>query len=331
MLVVPLKKLIIHMGAHRCGSTAIQSLLRREQQQLQEAGIRVHLRADMVAGGFDLRRLHRFQLWNPFWQAKLKQTAASLEAMPHKVLLASEENLMGTMPAVRGSGFYPHFDRLVRSLVRLASITNNNLQIAPRLVVRRQDHYLESVYAFRVSRGFTQDFDAFIRSVTRKPISWLKLSQSLQDLPEVISPRIALLEAWPKPNAADKALEFLVGPTDVALSTHRLTGNTRYSQAGLRFILALNQAAIDWRNADWKRDVFDLVDIYKDDPEGNIAYAIKDRVSAASYRRFERHYCPTGKLGFAEGERQQFLKRYHEENQQFLALPIVESPPDAWA
>lgn len=319
------------MGAHRCGSTAIQSLLRREQDQLLDRGVRVYLRADMVSGDMDLRRLHRYMLVNPSWQRKLKQIAQSLCAMDHDVLLASEENLMGTMPAVRGHGFYPHFDRLIRALARLDVLVGGTVAIAPRLVVRRQDHYLESVYAFRVSRGFEKSFDSFVRTVTRSPISWLRLGQTMSRLPATMDPAIALLEAWPKPAAADKALDFLIGPSDVELSVHRLTGNTRYSSSGLRFILALNRAKVAWQNADWKRDVFDLVDIYRDDPEADLAYAIKHRVGAREFARFESHYSPEAKLGFTSDERAAFLAQYADENREFLNLPVVTGTADSWA
>lgn len=285
----------------------------------------------MVSGGMDLRRLHRYRLVNPSWQRKLRQIAQSLCAMDHEILLASEENLMGTMPAVRGHGFYPHFDRLIRALARLDVLVDARVQIAPRLVVRRQDHYLESVYAFRVSRGLEKGFDSFLRTVTRSPISWLRLGHEMSRLPATIDPAIALLEAWPKPAAAEKALGFLIGPNDVELSAHRLTGNTRYSSSGLRFILALNRAKIAWQNADWKRDVFDLVDIYRDEPEADLAYAIKHRVSARDFARFERHYSPDGKLGFNSNERAAFLAQYADENREFLSLPIVAGTTDSWA
>lgn len=326
-----MKKLVIHMGAHRCGSTAIQSLLRREQDQLLDRGVRVHLRADMVSGGIDLRRLHRYTLVNPSWQRKLKQISQSLCAMEHDVLLASEENLMGTMPAVRGHGFYPNFDRLIRALTRLDALVGDSVEIAPRLVVRRQDHYLESVYAFRVSRGFDRGFDSFVRTVTRSPISWLRLGQAMSRLPATVDPAIALLEAWPKPAAADKALDFLIGPNNVELSAHRLTGNTRYSSSGLRLILALNRAKIDWQNAAWKRDVFDLVDIYRDNPDADLAYVVKHRLEARAFARFEKHYTPDGKLGFSSNERDALLAQYADENREFLNLPIVAGTTDSWA
>ncbi len=319
-----MKKLVIHMGAHRCGSTAIQSMLRRERATLADNGVRVHLRADMAERGMDFRRLHRYRSVNPLWHAKLQDIASRLAAVTEDTLLASEENLMGTMPAVRGNGFYPHFDRLVRGLAKLDATTGKIIQIAPRLVVRRQDNYLESVYAFRVSRGLTKTFDTFLASVDGKSISWLRLAKLLAALPQTIAPSIAILETWPKPSAADKALEFLIGPNDVALSTRRLTGNTRYSSQQLRLILALNQAKIAWQEAVWRDDVVgcQLVD--------EALQRLKDHVSSGAYARFEQHYVPDAKIGFSDTERGQFLAGYTRENQEFFSLPIVCAEAGVW-
>lgn len=319
-----MKKLVIHMGAHRCGSTAIQSMLRRELVPLANQGIRVHLRADMAARGMDFRRLHRYRSMNPLWQAKLQDIATRLAAMTEDMLLASEENLMGTMPAVRGHGFYPHFDQLVRGLAKLDAMTGNTIQIAPRLVVRRQDHYLESVYAFRVSRGLTKTFDTFLASVGGTSISWLRLAKLLAALPGTCVPSVAILETWPKPSAANKALEFLIGPNDVPLSARRLTGNTRYSSAQLRFILALNQAKIVWQDAGWREGV---VGSHAGD---GALQKLKDCISASEYARFLQQYSPEAKIGFSDTERAQFLADYAQKNQEFFSLPIVCADAGIW-
>ncbi len=324
-----MKKLVLHLGAHRCGSTAIQSLLRREHTALAGEGIGVFLRADMAAGGFDLRRLHRYRSLNPVWRSKLTKTARSIEGMQQQTLVVSEENIMGTMPAVRSSQFYPHFSSLVQSLVKLAELMREPLTIAPRLVVRRQDHYLESVYAFRVARGLAMGFDDFIKAATRTRISWLELVRAFDGAPPSIAPSVGILEAWPKPTAGAEALEFLIGDNTIKLSQRRLTGNTRSSAAELGFMLAMNRAKIGWRGADWVNDVLGHL---QSGVSGEIEaeYALKQAVSAAVFKRFDRHYSSANKLGFDDNERAVFLANYSEENKELLAMPIVSSKADVW-
>ena len=283
----------------------------------------------MVAGGMDLRRLHRYHTVNPIWQKKLKHTAQAIHDSRYDIIVASEENLMGTMPGVRSKGFYPHFSRLIRGVERLRRMLDD-VVIAPRLVIRRQDKYLESVYAFRVSRGMDRDFDNFVRRATKRPISWLRLARHLQSLPEPVEPKIALLEAWPKGRSAVQALQFLIGEHELEPAVRRLTGNTRHSAVALRLILAMNKAKIAWREAGWRQDVFDLVEIYRDSPEADISFVLKERVSKREFDRFTKSYSPEARLGFSDDERAVFLANYEAENKRLLAMDIVGSPASAW-
>jgi len=325
-----MKKLVLHLGAHRCGSTAIQSLLRREQTGLAGEGIAVFLRADMVAGGFDLRRLHRYRSLSPLWRSKLTQTARALEAMQQQTLVVSEENIMGTMPAVRSNRFYPHFSSLVQSLVKLAALMREPLTIAPRLVVRRQDHYLESVYAFRVSRGMAVGFDDFVKAATRTRISWLELARAFDGAPSSIAPAIGILEAWPKPTAAAQALQFLIGDNAIKLSQLRLTGNIRRSAAELALMLAMNRAKIDWRGEGWAMDALSAAQTDGHD-KTEALYAVKQAVKAAAFKRFEVQYSGAEKLCFADRERGFFVESYSEENKQFLQMDMVSSDASVWS
>lgn len=324
-----MKKLVLHLGAHRCGSTAIQSLLRREHDALTGAGVGVFLRADMTTGGFDLRRLHRYRRANPIWRAKLQKTARAIEAIPQQVLVVSEENIMGTMPAVRSNSFYPHFANLVQSLVKLASLSREPLTIAPKLVVRRQDHYLESVYAFRVSRGLALGFDDFVKTATRTRISWLGLAKAFDGVPSSVLPSVGILEAWPKPTAAAQALAFLIGDNRIELSQSRLTGNTRRTPTDLRLMLAMNRAKIDWRDAAWEPDIFGGAKDEGGLEDGAIGM-LRTCLSAVELQRFQEHYRQTEKLIFTSDERTAFLAGYSQENEELMAMPIVNGPMGVW-
>lgn len=325
-----MKKLVLHLGAHRCGSTAIQSLLHREQTGLAHEGIGVFLRAEMAVGGFDLRRLHRYRSLSPIWRAKLVRTARAIEAMQQQTLVVSEENIMGTMPAVRSNRFYPHFSSLVQSLVKLAELVREPLTIAPRLVVRRQDHYLESVYAFRVSRGMAMGFDDFIKAATRTRISWLGLVKAFDGVPSSVVPAVGILEAWPKPTAAAQALQFLIGDNAIGLSQPRLTGNIRRSAIELGFMLAMNRAKIDWRATDWVEGALAAVQTDGHD-KAEALYVLKEAVKATAFKRFESHYSNTEKLCFGDHERGLFIESYSEENKQFFQMDMVSSDASVWS
>lgn len=322
-----MKTLIVHMGAHRCGSTAVQTMLARERTVLKQQGIGVQIRRDTGANRLDMRRLHRFSALNPLWHIKLKQAARQIPAFQEDTAIVSDENLMGTMPGVRGHGFYPHFEALVQALVQLKRNSGDTLTIAPRMIVRRQDHFLESVYAFRVSRGMTMGFDDFVRAARQTPLSWLRLAQTLQAASDRLSPKIAVIEGWPKPTAADKALAFLIGPGDLALSNHRLTGNSRYSATELRFMLALNRAGINWRKLDGVPEAMaGMANHEAAKGPGQLA----GHLSRDQLQHLEARFSPVTKLQFSGAERRMFLSDYENENRLFFSLPLVVSGPESW-
>lgn len=322
-----LKKLILHLGAHRCGSTAIQSLLGREREALGARQVRVFLRSDMVGGSLDLRRLHRYRAYNPLWRGKLSRAVSAIDAMEENIVIVSDENLMGTMPFVRGKAFYPHFSTLMQGVEALARLSAGRFTLSPRLVIRRQDHYLESVYAFRVSRGLPLGFDGFVKAFAKRPISWLRLAQQLSALPEKTEPKVTALEAWPKGSAATGALEFFDVPAGVEPGVARLTGNRRHAPQALALMLAFNKAGIDWRGCDWFREVAAAAETADAD---SLIKHFAEHVTRKQLARFERAFSPSIKLTFGDEERKHLLSGYADENRQLLALPVVVSLPDVW-
>lgn len=321
-----MKRLILHLGAHRCGSTALQSLLARERKAIAEAGAAVILRADTEAGGLNLRRLHRYRAQNPFWRLKLRRAVGVARRLPQNTVIISDENLMGTMPMVRGSGFYPYFDHLVAGIGRLAILLGDEALIEPRLVVRRQDRYLESVYAFRVSRGLKAGFDDFIRDVMRERICWHRLAGALGTLPDNVRPRIGALEAWPKHTGAVQALAFL-GLEDVTLTGGtRLMGNRRHSARELALMLALNRAGVAWRKSDW----FKSVRAIAADSDAALLRALGEYLPHAELDTVATHFDPAAKVAFAAEERAHLLADYSEDNAAFFKHPLVAADPSAW-
>lgn len=95
-------------------------------------------------------------------------------------------------------------------------------------------------------------------------------------------------------------------------------------------MLALNKAKIEWQSADWKQDVFDLVDIYQDEPEADLIFALKDRIPKRHYARFSQLYSPQAKLFFDDEQRQAFLDGVTESNAELMAMDMVVSEPETW-
>lgn len=324
------KKLILHLGAHRCGSTAIQTMLSRGRDSLAKDNVGVCLREDMARGECDLRRLHRYRSFDPLAVMKLKRLAKQIKRQPYDVFVVSDENIMGTMPGVLGSQFYLYFPRLMNGILKLQQYLRGDYSVHPRILVRRQDHYIESVYAFRVSRGLQLDFDEFLAGIKMQSLSWLQLGKVLQQTSGVLSPQISVLESWLKETAMRDAERFLCLPEAQEAATSRLSGNMRRNNSELRLILALNRAGIDLELAK-SANVFSYP--VRADTDADIeraTYLLKDSVTPRQLKTLERSFSHAVKLGFNQPERGVFMKLYERENTQFFDLDIVAAGPSVW-
>ncbi|WP_262690819.1 hypothetical protein [Kordiimonas aestuarii] len=245
-----MKKLIVHMGAHRCASSATQALLRRNCAEIERKVclvLRDDLRAE--AHGIAMNRFHAYRWWSPVRRAEVSRTIRAVEQVEQNTILVSEENLMGVMPGHRGQGFFPGFRHLTRALARLDPVA----EVHPRLIVRRQDKLIESIYGFRVAFGLRDDFSSFLKQFIGMDLSWLRFADDLTSAGFAETARIDVLEGWPRGSATSHVLAFL-GLHDLTLAGGGLrSGNSRFGAEALELLLAMNRCALgldmSWRRA----------------------------------------------------------------------------------
>ncbi|WP_020401391.1 hypothetical protein [Kordiimonas gwangyangensis] len=243
-----MKKLIVHMGAHRCASSATQAFLRRNCAE-NVRDVRIVLRSDLLArtDGFAMTGFYRNRPWHPAYWRDMASTRAAIKACPQDMIVVSEENLMGLMPGHEGAGFYPGFANLCRALAKLRSVA----EVLPRLVVRRQDRLLESIYGFRVAFGLRQDFADYIRPFLGQDLSWYKMAQALDAAGLAGQSRIDVLEAWPREGTTEHLMDFLCVPNLQLGGGGLRMGNSRFSEEALELMLAMNRTGtgvdVDWR------------------------------------------------------------------------------------
>ena len=155
-----MKEVIFHIGLHRCGSTAVQNLLRHNQPALQAKGLHCLFRPRLQKHAV-LSQLFHLYRWHAFWpfpRLQLPKLAAEINRVGPVII--SEENLPGPMLGVRNFRHYPTSDRFFGAVASLDA----HLDLPVRLVmtIRRQDRLIESLYAFRVTRGYTENFNDFV-------------------------------------------------------------------------------------------------------------------------------------------------------------------------
>jgi hypothetical protein len=228
-----MKRLILHIGAHRTGTTAIQKMLVDNRVELVRRGVTPIVRRDLVASPWlaPLLALHRHPLG-------ALACILGLRRLPGETLIVSEENILGLMPGLNPPGFYPNHARALRGLALLSRFFETSV----RWVVRRQDRFLESAYAFRVSRGATEDFETYCARYARS-LHWHPIARALASARYDL--RIAPFEALVVGARERQLAEFLGLPTDGLWQRRLRVRNSSAQGALVNVVLYLVRAQPD--------------------------------------------------------------------------------------
>jgi len=317
-----MKKLTLHLGMHRCASTTMQNLLRANRQLLAERGIGVVLRADMEADNkLDMRAWHRRKALDMRARRAPQRLIAAVDAMPFDHVIISEESLLSTMPAVRQRSFYPFAEKFFASLQPLA----NHFDLRFRFVVRRQDRYIESVYAFRLARGLAEDFESFLASFPDGCFDWNWLTGALDKKELATNSRFAVMDHWQGSELNQRLAELVdIDPDGLVLNSR---GNPSLPAERLPFLLALNRAGLMPDRQERKLKLLPAVADMKAPKTETLAA----HFSAKDQDKFKQSYDPDACTGFSSESREAFLAAYEHANKLFLDHDTVYAAPGIWA
>ncbi len=233
-LVAGRQQIIIHAGFHRCASTAVQDLLRDRRAAITASGTALLLREDLEGWltGRQLRLLYRHEGGSMLSALRFSLAKSMLKRTGARRVLISEENLIGMMPGVTDTRFYPHF----RAFLKAVKVLTRDFDVSLRFVVRRPDRYLESAYAFRVMRGLRMAFPEFVAAAGEGAADWSKLALEVEAAGLAGVTRFACLEAWGQENPGAAALAFL-GHADAAEGDLKFSGNPSRTSAELQAVV----------------------------------------------------------------------------------------------
>jgi hypothetical protein len=162
-------RMILHVGAHKTGSSLIQKYLRDNVAEFESRRIHYVGRGDMngyVGWGGPVRdHPHRFR-------GRLTQAAQS-EAT---TTIASHENSLGKPFSAKRPGLYPGAGR---NLDALAGVLEG-LDSTVVLYVRPQADFVESYYLQHLHEGGTQTFQEWIAGIDLDALSWQPLVAALR-------------------------------------------------------------------------------------------------------------------------------------------------------
>jgi len=318
------KQVVFHVGAHRSGSSTIQGMLKRRREELASAGLKVLVRNDLSRGVL-LRQvfaMHRGSL-------RALATAWPIHRAPGTAIVVSEENLLGTMPGHRSVGFYPGYARAIDGLRLLGRM----FDVRVRWIVRRQDRFLESVYAFRVSRGETEDFASF-RARVGQGLHWLAIARALErsGLADV---RIGLFEDLFDAGTERRIGEFLALPGSNGWPEPLRRGNIGMRGPLLHLMRHLNREAN--LDVDQRRGALRALRRLARRPGLPSARRLAGAFEAAGVPRLSplastalTFAASQPAPGFDDDGRRAFLREYEPENRELVRMALVQGRTDRW-
>lgn len=212
--------LVLHLGAHRTGTTAIQHTLRRNRRQLMQrgvgywgpgilrkvfsSGLLTEAAGDMTGLVAQARRRDITEL--------LRDRALAARENNVATILLSDENLPGTMPGNLGeAALYPQAQRRLSVLASLLPIRPSAIFLA----IRDYAEFWASIYAFSALRRRVPDFDAIGPDVVASRRGWVEVIGDIRAAFPGVPVKI-----WPyarHEGALAACLAEMLGPSRTAL------------------------------------------------------------------------------------------------------------------
>ena len=226
------QRIVIHLGAHRCGSTTVQQTLQLNREWLAEKGVSVLTRRELTGAPSLAPLIHLHE--RPLGVLPI---GFGLYHITHPTVVVSEENILGRMPGLEGRVPYCRYGRALAAIALLARFFDCSL----RWIIRRQDRLVELAYAFRVVRGATEDFESFSGRFDRN-LFWSPIAKTVaRRHPDF---RIAYFEGLLPGSNAERILEFLGFPVDTLRTNQLGARNARANWAqgsSLNVMLSINR------------------------------------------------------------------------------------------
>lgn len=310
-----MKKLIIHIGFHRTGTSAVQSFLRNNRDSLYDNGVALVLREDIKPSikSFDLLSMLRNQ--------------------PCKTVIVSEENLAGPMPFYsplkRKVVFYDNLAKILKKL----SIASNFYDLSIVVSVRRQDMWIDSLYFYNVYKGLRLSIEKFADRIKLDDLDWQRYQLLFEKYNLAASARYYVQDTYRNQIMSEWVPDQFSLPKNFFENTEPVIANSTMSQEGTRIFLAMNMANIaindhftrrDLRNLLWatnvkrrNKDISDVLGAIQHIDKAGILYNYRQKAS------FEKHFSDNKYMKLSEEKRFQILDFLNHSNDRFCKNNIV--------
>lgn len=164
-------RVVLHVGAHKTGSSLVQKFLRDNRTALSANGIHYVPRSDM----------NSLVGWGKALHDKpelLRTRLDEVTAGKHAIVLASHENTLGR-PFLKGTpGLYPDGPRNAKALGQIL----DGFDYTVVVYIRPQVDFVESYYLQSLHEGGTQTFAEWTdEMVDIEALSWRPLIEALEE------------------------------------------------------------------------------------------------------------------------------------------------------
>lgn len=173
----------IHVGAHKTGTSTLQSLIRENGPELLAQGILPIARVLPIVEGLERPLDNEADLIRPLrslakrpsekHRRHLKRMLSAMGRAAPSMLLSDEAFLGHRIGSTRG--FYPHAEAMLATLVSV--LPKRRTRVI--LYVRHQDRLIESNYLHSVKLGSAETFPGFLQRIDLDAMSWLDLAGRL--------------------------------------------------------------------------------------------------------------------------------------------------------
>jgi hypothetical protein len=177
------RKIYLHIGAHKCASTTLQINLGRNSETLREKYGLSYISPSNIAlrpVGKHFMGIAAAHAGSHFdYDRSLNDARSDLLRMSSETaegdLLLSWEGFCGHSSLDMYKGIYTHRDLICRSLTELLP----DFDVRLLLIVRRQDEFVESCYLQQIKEQRALTFEDFTNPIDPNSISWLQLADVL--------------------------------------------------------------------------------------------------------------------------------------------------------
>lgn len=240
-----MRKVALHLGAHKTGSSYLQNTFDANAASLQEAGV----------GYVPLKELRKTFTERFIWKPKAGDSNELLpgsvqSALHQRVALISDENILGRLYNFKEGLPYPEAPaNLARAVALLAS---GDAAVTVFLSIRNYADWLESVYLQALRAKVVLPFSVFCKRIDLELISWEKMLAGLLEAMPGCS-----FVVWPYEHflsGNDPVIDHLARFLEADLSSRPETpANLSYSAVAYSILLGAKRSRAEIQPEHWEK------------------------------------------------------------------------------